>query len=189
VRLFAAVDLSRDTKDALAAEQARIAASLGDSRHLVKWVALERAHLTLVFLGHLVATDVPPLVEAMKQDVDVAPFEIAFGGVGVFPSRGAPRVLWVGLVAGDSQLRAVQSALAARIVTHGVVIEARAFHPHVTLGRWSSSRPVDRATVVAAAQDAIIAQEHVRRATLFESRLSSSGAAYSVLAHANLNRT
>jgi len=189
VRLFAAVDLSRETRDAMAAEQARVAASLGSAGASLKWVKPDRAHLTLVFLGHVDAARVPPIVEAVARDVDATPFDVVFSGIGVFPPRGAPRVLWAGIVAGVDELRALHRELSARIAAQGVVLDTRDFHPHLTLGRWISSRTSDRARALAAARPGTLAREHVAQVTLFESRLSSSGAAYTALAHANLTRT
>ena len=111
---------------------------------------------------------VPPIVEAIGAAMSTrTPFDIVFGGAGVFPPRGAPRVLWIGVGAGDDQLRALQREMAARVSAHGVDLEARDFHPHLTLGRWSSSRPSDRARVLAAARHGAIAREHVTRVTLY----------------------
>jgi 2'-5' RNA ligase len=186
VRLFAAVDLSSETRDAMAAEQTRIAASLGSSANSLKWVRPDGAHLTLVFLGHVDAARVPPIVEALAMDVDARPFDIVFSGAGVFPTRGAPRVLWAGIGAGVDGLRALHRELAARVSAHGVDLDTRDFHPHLTLGRWSASRTSDRARVLAAARPGTLAREYVTQVTLYESRLSSSGAAYTALAHANL---
>jgi RNA 2',3'-cyclic 3'-phosphodiesterase len=173
----------------MAAEQQRIAASLGPAGASLKWVAPDRAHLTLVFLGHVDAMLVPPIVAAMEQDVNVRPFDVTFGGLGTFPLHGAPRVLWVGIEAGISPLRALQRDVASRVAAHGIAIEAREFHPHLTLGRWTSSRSSDRARGLGAARNGAIAGEHVARVTLYQSRLSSSGAAYAALAHANLTGT
>ena len=188
MRLFAAVDLSRETRDAMAAEQARLAAKLGSSAGSLKWVRPGGAHLTLVFLGNVDAARFPPIVEALSKDVDASPFGIVFSGAGVFPPRGAPRVLWTGISAGVDELRGLRRELAARVSAHGIVLDTRDFHPHLTLGRWSSSRPSDRARVLAATRPDALAREYVTRVTLFESRLSSAGPAYTSLAHANLIR-
>ena len=59
MRLFAAVDLSNEAQDAMAAEQQRIAVSLGPNAAPLKWVRPDRAHLTLVFLGDVDAVHVP----------------------------------------------------------------------------------------------------------------------------------
>jgi 2'-5' RNA ligase len=188
VRLFAAVDLSRDTRDAMANEQRRLASSLGPSVASLKWVRPDRADLTLVFLGQVDAARVPQLVDALADDVDATPFDIVFGSLGVFPPRGAPRVLWVGVRSGIDQLAALQREIARRVAAHGVALEDRDFQPHLTLGRWSSSRPSDRARILAAARSDVFGREVVVRVTLHESRSSPSGAVYTALAHANLTR-
>jgi RNA 2',3'-cyclic 3'-phosphodiesterase len=189
VRLFAAVDLSRSTLDAMAAEQRRVASSLGKAAASLKWIAPDRAHLTLVFLGQVHADVLAPLVETMSQDIDAAPFDIVFSGRGVFPPRGAPRVFWAGIGGGIDRLQSLQREIVRRVVRHGIVLQAREFHPHLTLGRWTASRPSDAMRVLSTARRETLAQETVARVTLFESRLSSSGPTYSALAHANLTRT
>jgi 2'-5' RNA ligase len=141
-----------------------------------------------VFLGNVHADDVPLLVTAMSQDIDEPAFDIAFGGRGVFPARGAPRVLWIGVGAGLDQLRSLQREVAGRVATHGVALEARDFRPHLTLARWAASRPSDGARALGNKRAETIAWENVARVTLFESRPSPSGASYTALAHANLTR-
>jgi 2'-5' RNA ligase len=186
VRLFVAVRLSNETREAIAVEQERIAALLLPADASLKWVPPDRTHLTLVFLGHVDPALVSPLVEAMQLDIDIRPFDVIFGGLGAFPPRGAPRVLWVGIAAGGDQLAAVQRDMEARVGALGIAGERRVFHPHLTLARWPSSRPADRAHALGTARKETVAREHVARVTLYESRLSSGGAAYTALAHANL---
>lgn len=189
MRLFVAVDLSGGTRAAMASEQKRIAASLGAGATSLKWVRPDRAHLTLVFLGEVDEARVPSLVEAIGQDLDVAPFELIFSGIGLFPPRGAPRLLWAGVGAGARDVTTLHRAIAARVAAQGVALEPRDFHPHLTLARWSRSRTSDRARALAAARPDPIARERVAWATLYESRLSPAGAAYITLARANLTRT
>jgi RNA 2',3'-cyclic 3'-phosphodiesterase len=186
MRLFVAVDLSRAAQDAMAAEQKRIAAALGREGAPLKWVRPDQAHLTLVFLGSVDAARVPPLVEAVGRDLDAAPFDMVIGGIGVFPSRGAPRAVWAGVAAGARELTGLHQALAARIVEQGVALEQRPFHPHLTLARWPGSRGADRGRALATARPDAIARQRVAWATLYESRISSSGATYHSLTRATL---
>ncbi|MCU1385028.1 MAG: hypothetical protein JWL71_3725, partial [Acidobacteria bacterium] len=144
MRLFAAVDLSSETREAIAAEQQRIRTALGESGGSLKWVGAGNAHLTLVFLGQVDAAAVPLLADDFSCDIALPPFEIAVSGLGMFPERGAPRVLWLGIGAGAGSLIALQRAVAVRVAAHGVALEARDFHPHLTLARWGASRPADR---------------------------------------------
>jgi 2'-5' RNA ligase len=189
VRLFAAIDLSHETQDAMAAEQKRIGALLGPAAAPLKWVRPDHAHLTLVFLGHVDDVRVPALIDAVGMNVDAQPFDIVFSGIGVFPRHGAPRVLWMGIDAGGSQLRALQLELTARVSSRGIAVESREFHPHLTLARWTRSRPADRHRALEAGRSGAMARQRVDWATLYESRLSPAGATYVPLTRANLART
>jgi len=186
MRLFIAVDLSDEARGAIAAEQKRIGAALGATQKSLKWLKPEHAHLTLVFLGNVDAGRVTSVVEAVGADVDLAPFDMVLEGAGAFPPRGAPRVLWIGTTAGAAELIALQRLLSSRVAGLGIELEARPFHPHLTLGRWRESRPSDRGRALASARPGAIARVHVSYATLYESRLSLFGAAYSALTRANL---
>ena len=189
MRLFVAVDLSEDARRRIAVQQQRIAAALGGPTASLKWVTPEHAHLTLAFLGRVDGTLVPSVVDALGRDVDRPPFEMILDGVGVFPPRGAPRVLWVGVAAGAAQLSDLQRLMAERVTALGIELEDRPFHPHLTLGRWRASRPADRDRALAAAPSGAIARVPVEYATLYESRLSSSGPTYLARARATLART
>jgi RNA 2',3'-cyclic 3'-phosphodiesterase len=189
VRLFVAVELSRRTRDAMADEQKRMAAAIGRAGAPLKWVRVDQAHLTLVFLGEVDEARMPALVGAFGTDIDLAPFEMVFTGIGVFPARGAPRVLWAGIDGGLPELQALHDVVAARVGAQGVPVEAREFHPHLTLARWPAAQPSDRERARAAARPGAIARERVTGATLFESRLSPAGAAHTALARVNLTRT
>lgn len=188
MRLFVAVDLSEDAREAIAVEQAKIAAALGPKASM-KWVKPGAAHLTLVFLGSVDAARAASLVEAIGVDVDLAPFDMVLEGAGAFPPRGAPRVLWIGTTVGAGELIALQRRLASRITGLGVALETRPFHPHLTIGRWRESRPSDRDRALASARPGAIARVRVEYATLYESKLSPSGPSYTALTRANLTLT
>jgi RNA 2',3'-cyclic 3'-phosphodiesterase len=188
MRLFVAVDLSEEARQAMAAEQKRIAAALAGRQTSLKWVRPEHLHLTLVFLGSVDEARGRAVVDAIGRDVDAAPFDMVFDGVGAFPSHGEPRILWTGVTEGAADLVALHRELRQRAAALGIALEDRAFHPHLTLGRWRESRRQDRDRALAAGGRDPIARVRVERATLYESRLSPSGPTYTVLAHANLTR-
>jgi 2'-5' RNA ligase len=199
MRLFVAVDLPDDTKQAIDTQQKLVAQTLSNAREGLKLVDPARMHLTLLFLGAVPEARVPAVVESMNAPAGMAPFDVTFGGIGVFPPRGAARVLWIGVSEGADLLAQLQQQLAERIRAVGIVFDDRPFHPHLTIGRWRDtdrrrtsavrrSTP-DRLRREAAALDRSrrIAGVRVARATLYQSRLSSSGPAYTALAHANLS--
>jgi RNA 2',3'-cyclic 3'-phosphodiesterase len=185
MRLFIAADVPDAIREALAALQQRLSAALGRSGSL-RWVKPEHAHLTLVFIGNVDDSRAPAVIDAVAVDIDAPPFDAVFEGVGVFPPRGAPRVLWVGVGNGARELVELQRILASRVTALGLPLEDRAFHPHLTLARWRESRSSDRDRAIAAAPPGVIARARIDGATLYQSRLSPAGPTYTALARANL---
>jgi 2'-5' RNA ligase len=187
MRLFIAVELDDEAKDAIGAEQKRIASAMRESRSMLKWIKRDQMHLTLVFLGEVPEARVPALTEAVRQPVAQPPFDLAFGGLGTFPPHGAPRVLWVAVLDGAKNLVDLQRVMAARVVACGIALESRPFSPHLTLARWRDSRPSDRRAALASPGGSVIARVRVPAATLFHSRLSPSGSTHTPLARATLS--
>jgi len=188
MRLFIALDLGDDARAAIAAEQTHvIGAIVAKGGSSPKAVPPERLHLTLVFLGEIDASLQPMVVAALEPPVAREPFTLTFGGIGVFPPRGKPSVLWLGVTGGAGEALAVQDDLANRMRRLGIALERRPFHPHLTLARWRDSRTADRPRALAAATAGAVARVHVDHATLYHSRLSSAGPAYSPVARATLS--
>jgi 2'-5' RNA ligase len=133
-RLFVALDLPRYAKDSLAVMQQ----GLPDAR----WVESEMLHLTLAFLGEV---DRPTFEEAMHAlaRVETRPFDLALKGLGFFPSRGAPRQLWVGIEP-EPELDRLQRRVVRALAAVDIVVERRKFVPHVTLGRFRVPPPEHR---------------------------------------------
>jgi 2'-5' RNA ligase len=97
------------------------------------WVAEEDFHLTLAFLGELPEHLIPKLVEAASV-VRTPAFRLELESVGLFQSRGRPRVLWAG-TRFEERLATLQRVLANELRQSGFSLERRRFHPHVTLAR------------------------------------------------------
>jgi 2'-5' RNA ligase len=186
MRLFVAVDLDEPARAAIAAEQRRLAAALGERCAAVRWARPEHLHLTLVFLADAPDARVPDLVAALHSAADRQPFPLVFENLGVFPAHGAPRAVWVGVTGGEAELRAVQREVADRVERAGIAVEPRPFTPHLTLGRTMAARPADRGLVLAAARRGAVARVSVDHATLYLSRPDSGGPRYAELARVNL---
>jgi 2'-5' RNA ligase len=187
MRLFIAIDLDDDARQAIAAEQQRLKAALGDEQAALKWIRPEHMHLTLAFLGELDDRLAPSVAEAIARPVRSRRFEVVFGGLGVFPAGGAPRVLWLGLRTGAGEVCAVQREVAQRVHDLGIALEERPFHPHLTLARWRTSRPSDRRRVLSAGTPHEVARIEVHQVSLIHSRLSPSGPTYTSLSRGLLS--
>lgn len=184
MRLFTAIELPDEARAAIAATQKTVAAALSDSTRSLRLVRAEHLHLTLVFIGELPAEQGTSMAGAMSAEIPQAPFQIEFGGVGVFPASGPPRICWLGMLKGANQVVDLHAHVAERLQALGVQVDPKPFRPHLTLGRWR-----DRARNVKARiprSDEVVARVDVSAVTLFESRLSSAGPSYTRLASARL---
>lgn len=189
LRLFVAVTLPPEARDALAEVIGRLRAA---NLRGVRTVAPEGVHITLKFLGNVDAGRVSELSEALTGAAHGAmPFRLALRGLGAFPDERAPRVLWVG-VAVDTGLSGGTEALGtlARRVDDacaglGFPRERRAFSPHLTIARLrDSASDADRRR----AADALAAIGlddpggfEVDAMHLIKSTLTPSGARYETL--------
>jgi len=155
--------------------------------------------LSIIIVSFNARADLERCLESISAPARMAPFDVTFGGVGVFPPRGAPRVLWIGIADGAAHLERLQHEIAERVRAAGIAFDDRPFHPHLTVGRWRGTERRRSSAARRSAPERLrrdlaaldgsdrIACVSVTRATLYRSRLSSSGPAYTALAHANLS--
>jgi 2'-5' RNA ligase len=186
-RLFLAVACDEAAREALAREQARLRHAISDPAG-IRWTQPDQIHLTLVFLGYVAGAIVPSLVAACTAPIAHPPFTLTFGGAGVFPPRGAPRVLWIGALEGVAAAARVRDLVSERVQPFGIPIERRAFRPHLTVGRWrrGAGEFDARRIRTTAAPSAVVARVRALEVVLYESRLSASGSTYAPLARAPL---
>ena len=184
MRLFTAIELPDDARTAIAAVQTAVASGPGGASRALRLVRAEHVHLTLVFIGAVPEVRAAPIIEAMSADIAQAPFRIVFGGVGVFPPDGAPRVLWLGVLDGARAAIDLQARVAGRLRDAGLDVEQRPYRPHLTLARWRDARPRER--LAPTASPGAVAAVDVSAVALLQSRLSSAGPSYTRLAQARL---
>lgn len=132
VRCFVALDMPRPVCNYLAG----LAQQFGNKGN-VKWVPAEQLHLTLVFAGDLPEASATGLRAALAA-VDIPPLSLQLTGLGHFPPRGDPRVVWAAIGGDVEALGGLYERVAAAAEQHGVAREERGFVPHVTLGRLRS---------------------------------------------------
>jgi 2'-5' RNA ligase len=150
-------------------------AALGARTAGVRWVRPEGLHLTLRFLGPSSPEALARMEPALRAAAAACPATVArLSGLGVFPERGSPRVLWLG-VALDSGVLVLQQACERAAIGAGFAPEGRAFRPHLTLGRWRdrASRP--------SLPDVDLGETALDRLVLFRSELRPAGAVYTPL--------
>jgi len=180
MRLFIAISIPKKERDRIH----RSARVLREKEYPVRWVPADLFHLTLKFLGEVRPESVS-VVEGALEGVARAtdPFPIEIGGLGAFPTIRRPRVLWMG-VEPSPALRCLKQDVEWALSEHGFDRETRAFHPHFTLGRATTDDGAGafRGLDSLAAETTFASEAMVRKVTLMESQLSSSGPRYGVLA-------
>jgi 2'-5' RNA ligase len=187
VRLFIAVDPDAPARTAIAASVGRLREGANrrepDLSRSVAWVDAPKLHLTLHFLGEVDDRRVPLLQSSLACPIGIEPPEVGFGGWGMFPAHGPPRVVWIGITAGLPSLERAHAILEARLAALGVGVEGRRFSPHLTVGRVKAPAAGHLRDLLADPDVSVAAQCAVTRCTLYRSRLSPRGSTYEALVH------
>ncbi len=169
-RLFVAVDLSDESKEALA--------SLCQGIPGVRWLPPEHLHLTIRFIGEVESG----MFAAIRQGLSgegLSPFACRLEGVGSFPSRGRPRVLWAGVLA-EPGLFSLHAKVEADLRTIGLPPEDRKFAPHITLARLKETPPALVAKYLARHGEFRAEPFTVRAFHLYSSVLTPKGALHTL---------
>ena len=188
VRAFIAIDLPEDTRQALsrATGGLRTVAERG-----VRWVDSRNLHLTLKFLGDVPLGKLDPIQHVLMETASKrVPFTVQPDGLGSFPPRGRPRVIWVGIHPPED-LAALAKDLEQRLIPLGFAAEARPFAAHMTIGRVRDDIQPMEIKAMQMALSARSAEEftpfEVRAVHLYRSQLRPSGAVYTRLFSAPLS--
>ena len=177
LRLFTAVRVPLDQLEWLDGALAGIKSLPG-----ARWTSVESQHVTLNFLGWVVAGALGAVVAAVDDVAGRhAPVEVSLTRLGAFPRERRARVLWAGIADPAGLLPALASDLGASLRTVGYVPEERDYTAHLTLARFKTPRPVELPKLPAPPGPFA-----VDRVTLFRSRLSPAGARYEVMHEAYL---
>ena len=182
LRLFVAIDLPDSARSYLAQVQCDLRAY--DLK--VRWVAPEDIHLTLLFLGDTPEHLTGPIGAAMTSAMaELAPFQLAVKGLGVFPSYKRPRVVWSGVGGAVAAAAAVKKAIESnlrRLAGLTYRPERRTFKPHLTLGR--AKGPIAPSVLAEVSRLRDVADKPgfaVDAVHLIQSRLTPQGAQYTKL--------
>lgn len=174
MRVFLAVGLDSEVRGRLAELERELRPLIRRAR----WVRPEALHFTLRFFGEVSVEGVESLATSLREACAGLPaFALDLRGCGVFPDRGNPRVLWVGVPQPPTALFELQSRAEAVARALGFAPEKRRFEPHLTVARFRE--PVERmASVLSAVEGRDFGQSEIEEAVLFESRLSPAGSIY-----------
>lgn len=190
MRLFFAVPIPEDARAQIGELIGLVQASVGDGNARIRWVRVDGLHLTLRFLGPTPDDRRIPLEAGADALASAdAPFAVALGGGGAFPSLARPRSLWVGVKTGADRLANLANGLTGAAADCGLMLDTRPFTPHLTIARTDGLRlgPV-AAHALEQAADGLDVRFAVDRVVLFRSFLGHGPARYEALHEAMLAR-
>jgi len=99
-----------------------------------RWLDGDGLHLTLAFIGE-VEGSTQLRIEAALAGVSARALRMELHGLGCFPPRGAPRVLWTG-ASPKAELASLSRSVRHALGRAGRTPERRRFMPHVTIARF-----------------------------------------------------
>lgn len=187
LRCFISIELEGPVKKSITEATALLKAGKVD----VNWVAEEKLHLTLKFLGD---TD-EGLISRIKEELSRVssahmPFNIKVYGAGVLPDLRRPRVVFIGLdikVDLADSLKGLQGDIEEAMASLGFKKEDRLFHPHLTIGRVKSPKGKETLLkMIETLKDRDFGIIDVKKISLIKSELKPMGAQYTHIAEFDL---
>lgn len=183
MRAFVALELPRSVIRRIS--EIRGALATPDAK--VRWVEPEKMHLTLKFLGDVDAQQLEAMAESVRQASErFDALKLGVGGLGAFPNRRNPRIIWVG-ISGHNGLLELYRHFEEAAVAVGVEPDERPFSPHLTLGRVKF---VERHSPLLQRLKSIRVETlfaSVTRVTLFQSTLTPEGPVYTPVERVQLH--
>lgn len=176
IRIFIAISLPSEVRIALEQTSRELAEQMPPRS--VRWVKPDLMHVTLRFLGDTAVSLLPQLTAGLDQiAAQHSRFELTVSGLGCFPNRKRPRVIWAGLRGDMAPVNGLVAELNALLVPLGWKPEKRPFRPHLTLGRVKDSRKLQEINWGVNVEEMVVGVTAVH---LIESLLRSSGPIYTV---------
>lgn len=171
MRLFIAIDI---------AERAiQVLKDIQDSNLEMRWTTPETMHLTLRFVGDTEEELKNSLVRELTE-IDHYSFEIYIKGLGYFPPRKYPKILWAGIQENNS-LMELQKKVEKACRNAGLDPEERSFKPHITIGRVQGASKKEVLSFINEHKRLRFEDISVKKFILYESKLHPDGAVHTPL--------
>jgi len=165
-RLFVAIELPESSK--------RLLIDLDPQIHGVRWLDAEQMHLTLGFFAD-VPEDVDLKLREKLSAIVFGAFFLPIIGVGTFPPKGPPKIIWIGVGRGHPHLFQLHKRVQEAALGAGLEPELRPFHPHVTLARCQRISPQSVRKFLKANVDLDAGMIRVDSFYLYSSKLTPAG--------------
>jgi len=146
------------------------------------WTKPANWHITLVFLGACPEAVVSQLIQLIDESFSLTlTFSSSLSGIGVFPKKSKPNVLWIGLDNSQPLLPGYQKLLDL-LLKNDFVFDSKPLKPHLTVARIKSlGNRASFDALLGEYQQFNFGKVDINRVTLFESVSTSQGVVYEPL--------
>ena len=168
-RLFVSIELPDSVTQTLA--------QLDPEIRGVRWLEPRQMHLTLAFLGEIGA-ETQDTFSGKLRAISWKSFFLPLTGLGTFPSKGWPKIVWIGVGTGHPHLFQLHKRVQEAILAAGLEPDLRPFHPHVTLARCRDVSPQTIRPFLKSHADFDAGMVHIESFVLNSSRLTPAGSVY-----------
>jgi 2'-5' RNA ligase len=168
-RLFVSIELPDSVRQRLA--------ELDPHLRGVRWLEPNQMHLTLAFLGNVAAEIQKTLSEKLRA-ISWKSFFLPLIGLGTFPAKGWPKIIWIGVGTGHPHLFQLHKRVQEALLAVGLEPDLRSFHPHITLARCRDVSPQTIRPFLKSHADFDAGMIHVESFNLNSSELTLAGSVY-----------
>jgi len=181
IRTFIAINLNPEIKEYLTSLQT----NLNVPETKIKWVEKNNLHLTMKFLGYISLEQTELIKSELKKIANrCSPFIIRLSSnIGVFPTYKMPRIIWVGIKEGISELKELYNSIENKLSNKGFPREDKDFSGHMTIGRVKFIRDKTNFIQILKRVEINNFTQEVDSIDLMESKLTPSGPIYNITAN------
>jgi RNA 2',3'-cyclic 3'-phosphodiesterase len=165
-RLFVAIDLPNATRQLLA--------GLDPDIRGARWIDPGQMHLTLGFFND-VPDDIDLALREKLSAIGFGAFFLPIIGVGTFPAKGAPKIIWIGVGKAHPHLFQIYKRVQEAALAAGLEPELRPWHPHITIARCRDVAPQSLRKFLKANADFDAGMIRVEAFHLYSSKLTPAG--------------
>lgn len=130
IRLFVSLNIPLEIRESIIL--LRKEAFKGEVNY--KWEPKEKLHITLKFIGEVQENLLEIISEELKFIKNYPIFECSLNNFGFFVLRGTPKILWIGVNAGE-QIYSLVDEINLRLKKFSVQPETKPFKSHITILR------------------------------------------------------
>lgn len=175
MRVFIAIKIPQDSSLRGPLDKLRNAGGMRvyDSRTL---------HLTLRFIGEVKEELVPEIIEAVTKAAEgMNPIPVRLKGMGSFPEKGAPRIVWIGASSGG-ELEKLAERIFAELKARKIPFDRKRFVPHITVARARGDKGSPKSSeIISEFRDAQFFSFVCNDIILYKSELGEKGAVHTIL--------